>query len=79
MSRADIATAPADATAFSEFLALLSEAVRLRVNGHDNGATLAQLKANIAAYRAFPVGSQESGALGLLLASALRVTAEVTP
>jgi len=78
MTRADVAVAPADAAAFSEFLAGLSEAVRLRRAGDGKGATLAQLGANCAAYRAFPVGSPESGALGLLLGSALRVTAELT-
>lgn len=78
MSRVGFGAAPADQAAFCEFLAVLSSAVRLRMDGDSLAAELTQLRANDPAVRAFPVGSPESGAIGLLLASALRVTAEVT-
>lgn len=79
MSRLAPAAPPADAAAFCEFLTTLAEAVKLRMNGDALAAGLTQMTAAGPAYKAFPFGSPESGALGILLASALQVTAEVTP
>ena len=78
MSRAGFAAAPADAAAFCDFLTTLSAAVKLRMDGGTLAASITQMEANAAAFRAFPLGSPESEALGLLLVSALRVTAVVT-
>ena len=84
MIRPGAATAvtPVDAAAFGEFLELLSLSVRRRISGVGGidalAAELIQMRAGAAAYRAFPMGSPESRALGVLLAAALRVTAEVT-
>jgi hypothetical protein len=70
---------PSDAEAFWEFLCALASSVRLRVDGEGLAAELIQMRAGAAAYRAFPMGSPESRALGVLLAAALRVTAQVIP
>lgn len=70
---------PSDTEAFWEFLCALASSVRLRADGEGLAAELIQAKAGAAAFRAFPTGSPESRALGVLLAAALRVTAEVTP
>lgn len=78
MSRDGIGAAPADAAALYDFLTVLASVIRLRMDGDSLAASLTQLGANDAAFRAFPLGSPESGALGILLASSLRVNAEVT-
>ena len=72
-----VISAPADAAAFHDVLALLSSAVRSRIDGDTLTASLTQMTATGAALRAFPVGSPESVALGRLMGAAMLVTAEV--
>ena len=75
MSRlAAAVSAPASAPALYDFLNCLGRAVLYREAGNRLEAELAQLEAGAAAIGAYPVGSEESRALGVILASALRVT-----
>jgi hypothetical protein len=75
-TRADEAT-PVNAEAFHAFLHCLSESVLLRKSGDSLAAEIYQLPASAAAIRAFPIGTEESRAVGVILAAALRVR-EVT-
>jgi hypothetical protein len=72
-ARADEAT-PVNAGELHAFLHCLSESVLLRKSGDGLAAEIYQMTASAAAIRAFPVGSPESRALGLILLAAKRVS-----
>jgi hypothetical protein len=68
------AGAPVNAEELYHFLHCLSESVLLRKSGDSLAAEIYQLPASAAAIRAFPIGTKESRALGVILHAALRVT-----
>jgi hypothetical protein len=68
---------PVNAEALYDFLHCLSESVLLAEKGDDLGAATYRLPASAAALMAFPVGSEESRAAGIILMAAERVR-EVT-
>jgi hypothetical protein len=68
---------PVNAPALYDFLHCLSEAVLLAESGDDMGAGTYELVASAAVVMAFPIGSPESRALGLILTAAGRVTEDV--
>jgi hypothetical protein len=70
---------PVNGEALYDFLRCLSESVLLAESGDDLGADTYHLPASAAAVMAFPVGSPESRAAGIILMAAKRVSAEVTP
>jgi hypothetical protein len=70
---------PVNAEAFYDYLHCLSEAVLLAESGDNLGAETYRLPASAAALMAFPVGTEESRAAGIILKAAERVSAEVTP
>jgi hypothetical protein len=65
---------PVNAEALHDFLRCLSESVLLRKSGDSLAAELYQLPASAAAIRAFPIGTKESRALGVILKAAKRVS-----
>ena len=65
---------PVNAGALYDFLHCLSESVLLRESGDSLAAEIYQLPASAAAVKAFPAGSPESRALGLILMAAKRIS-----
>lgn len=70
---------PVNAEALYDYLFCLAQSVLERESGDSLRAEIAQLGASSAALGAFPIGTEESRALGVILAAASRVSAEVAP
>jgi hypothetical protein len=79
MSRALADETPVNGPALRDFLRCLSESVLLAESGDDLGADTYHLPASAAALEAFPIGTEESRALGVILAAAARVSTEAAP
>lgn len=71
--------AQCDPAAFYDVLQLAAIAVLAGESGEAVRKETSLLEASIAAVDAFPAGTPEADALGVILAAAGRVSAEVTP